>query len=114
MFDLNQCIYELKQMLTDMDGCGGQPERSAVVMNGFLVAAAVLQEVGVVVVNFGIVRQRLDTRAKIGKDKNSVIHFLRREKKDTEIKSQNSSVVPPNHESSLTTYSMNKSNGLIN
>lgn len=31
---------------------------------GLLVSADVFQEVGVVVVNFGIVRQSLDTRAK--------------------------------------------------
>lgn len=32
-------------------------------MNGLLVPAAVFQEVGVVVVDFSIVRQSLDTRA---------------------------------------------------
>lgn len=66
-------------MQTDMKDCCSRPERSAVVMNGFLVAAAVLQEVGVVVVNFGIVRQSLDTRAKIIKNKVSLINVLKRE-----------------------------------
>lgn len=56
---------------TDVKDRGGRPERGAVVMDGLLVAAAVLQEVGVVVVNFGIVRQSLDTRAKTSKDKDS-------------------------------------------
>lgn len=54
-----------------MTDFSGGPERSAVVVNGLLVAAAVLQEVGVVVVNFGIVRQSLDTRAEIRKNKDS-------------------------------------------
>lgn len=54
-----------------MTDFSGGPERSAVVVNGLLVADAVLQEVGVVVVNFGIVRQSLDTRAEIRKNKDS-------------------------------------------
>lgn len=56
----------LQTVVTDF---GGGPERSAVVVNGLMVAAAVLQEVGVVVVNFGIMRQSLDTRAEIWKNK---------------------------------------------
>lgn len=40
-----------------------RPESSGVVVNGLLVPAAVFQEVGVVVVDFGIVRKSLDTRA---------------------------------------------------
>lgn len=51
----------------------GGPERSAVVVNGLLVAATVLQEVGVVVVNFGVVRQSLDTRAEIRTEKQGLI-----------------------------------------
>lgn len=61
----------LEQMQTDVKDRGGRPERGAVVMDGLLVAAAVLQEVGVVVVNFGIVRQSLDTRAETSKDNDS-------------------------------------------
>lgn len=39
------------------------PEGSGVMVNGLLVTTAVFKEVGVVVVDFGIVRQSLDTRA---------------------------------------------------
>lgn len=56
-----------------MTDFSGGPERSAVVVNGLLVAATVLQEVGVVVVNFGVVRQSLDTRAEIRTEKQGLI-----------------------------------------
>lgn len=39
------------------------PEGSAVVVNGLRVATDVFQEVGIVVVDFGIVRQSLDAGA---------------------------------------------------
>ena len=38
------------------------PESSAVVLDGLLQLATVFQKVSIVVVNFGIVRQRLNTR----------------------------------------------------
>lgn len=46
---------------------GVTPEGSGVMVNGLLVTAAVFKEVGVVVVDFGIVRQGLDTRAETRK-----------------------------------------------
>lgn len=46
--------------------CKGRPEGSGVVVNGLLVPDVVFQEVGVVVVDFGIVWQSLDTRAETG------------------------------------------------
>lgn len=47
--------------------CGVRPEGSSVVVNGLLVSTTVFQEVGVVVVDFGIVRQSLDTRTEKGR-----------------------------------------------
>lgn len=44
-----------------------RPEGSGIVVNGLLVPASVFQKVGVVVVDFGIVRQSLDTRAETGR-----------------------------------------------
>lgn len=44
-----------------------KPEGSGVVVNCLLVPTGVFQEVGIVVVDFGIVRQRLDTRTTIRK-----------------------------------------------
>lgn len=44
------------------------PESSAVVLDGLLQLAAVFQKVSIVVVNFGVVRQRLNTRPVKGKN----------------------------------------------
>lgn len=46
---------------------GDRPVGSGIVVNGLLVPASVFQKVGVVVVDFGIVRQSLDTRAETGR-----------------------------------------------
>lgn len=45
------------------------PEGSGVMVNGLLVTTAVFKEVGIVVVDFGIVRQSLDTRAETRRKK---------------------------------------------
>lgn len=57
------------------------PEGSGVMVNGLLVTTAVFKEVGVVVVDFGIVRQSLDARAE-----------TRRKK---EMKGRRRGVIPP-------------------
>lgn len=44
-----------------------EPESGAVVLNGLLELAAVFQKVSIVVVNFGVVRQRLNAGAERGK-----------------------------------------------
>lgn len=58
------CLLHTLHLWKHTHRCWVRPEGSGVVVDGLLVPTIVFQEVGIVVVDFGIVRQRLDTRAK--------------------------------------------------